>query len=610
MGQKFHGLELSLNGVAKNFTFETLAADPLPLKAGRCWINSTTKAFKYSALDAGGAVVVRSFADAESMTASIQSLTNDLAAEVTARQGAISAEAAARVQAVSDLNTAIAAESAARVADQATETQARIDGDAAEATARTAAIAVASATAADQLATETQSRIDGDAAVDGRVDTVQAELDATQTAVGLNVDGTFSAPLNTTYLGATTSVKGMSVALDVAIAAEAATRLGQVAALSSGLANETQSRIDGDTALQTTLQAYIDSAVTNNTNADNAETIRAIAKENALQAELDRTQATVGTDSDGNLIPITGTHYLDSATTVFGGAFILDTQIFNANQAIAAETAARVAANTSFNTSLNTEIDNRTAADTAQQAELDSIEAGAGLETDGSYASPTGSNYLNSAISLKDADFKLDAALKSVETALGVVTSTSLPAINSAIAAETAARIAADSSEAAARSAADSLQTTALADEVSRAIGVEAGIASDLAAEVTARQTAVSSVTAALASETSRATGVENGLQTQIDSIVAASGEGAAALKTTLNDGRFTYQSPTASLTHTIAHGLGTAFYLAQIMVEHTDGVWRNDIMPVEEVDNNSFTISLTEACRVKVSVMDMSALV
>lgn len=51
----------------------------------------------------------------------------------------------------------------------------------------------------------------------------------------------------------------------------------------------------------------------------------------------------------------------------------------------------------------------------AIQAELDNTQTGAGLNPDGTYAPETASNYLNGAASLKDADKKLDAAIKAVE---------------------------------------------------------------------------------------------------------------------------------------------------------------------------------------------------
>ena len=50
------------------------------------------------------------------------------------------------------------------------------------------------------------------------------------------------------------------------------------------------------------------------------------------------------------------------------------------------------------------------------QKEIDKIEAGAGLETDGTYISPSGTNYLDSSTSLADADLHLDVAIGNIES--------------------------------------------------------------------------------------------------------------------------------------------------------------------------------------------------
>lgn len=55
------------------------------------------------------------------------------------------------------------------------------------------------------------------------------------------------------------------------------------------------------------------------------------------------------------------------------------------------------------------------------QEEIDAIEAGAGLETDGSYVADATTNYLTAASSLKDADKKLDAAVKANADAIAAI---------------------------------------------------------------------------------------------------------------------------------------------------------------------------------------------
>lgn len=75
-----HGINLAPGSTAQNFVFESLTADPLPAVAGRVWLNTTTKAFKYSTLDNTGAVLVKTFASQEELIADIAALSASLSA--------------------------------------------------------------------------------------------------------------------------------------------------------------------------------------------------------------------------------------------------------------------------------------------------------------------------------------------------------------------------------------------------------------------------------------------------------------------------------------------------------------------------------------------------
>ena len=74
---KFHGITLAGNSAIENLHFERLDADPVPVTASRIWYNLTEKAIKFSTLDTGGAVVIRTIAtggDAEALASRVSVL--------------------------------------------------------------------------------------------------------------------------------------------------------------------------------------------------------------------------------------------------------------------------------------------------------------------------------------------------------------------------------------------------------------------------------------------------------------------------------------------------------------------------------------------------------
>lgn len=128
------------------------------------------------------------------------------------------------------------------------------------------------------------------------------------------------------------------------------------------------------------------------------------AVENGVQVELDATQAGAGLETDGSFAQHSGTNYIDSATTLKEVGSLLDAQVkVNADA---------IASNAGLVSGLQTEVD--------------AIEVGAGLSTDGTYATSETSNYLKAADfaaadggngiaeSLFNADLLLDAQIKQV----------------------------------------------------------------------------------------------------------------------------------------------------------------------------------------------------
>ena len=520
-------------------------------------------------------------------------LAADLAAEVTRATGAegtlttnLAAEVTRATTAEAGLAADIAAETTRATAAEATltsnlnaEVTRATTAEAQETANRIAADTAAAAAASDQLATETNARLAGDAAATTRMNGIQAELDTTQAGAGLNVDGTFSAPGNTTYLADATSLKNADVLLDKAIKDEVDRATGAEAGLASALANEAQLRADGDAALQSTIESWVQTQIALDNTTDEArvaaEAALRIAKDDALQAELDQTQASIGLGTDGKVIPVTGTNYLDGISTVFAGAFVLDTQIKAVADALATETDDRTQADATFQANLDAEKAARELKDNNLQAELNTTQAGAGLETDGTYVAPTGSNYLNAAVSLKDADYILDAAVKVNADAIVSLGSSS----SAAIAAEQARAV-----------AAEGVLQANISAETTRAQGAEATLTANLASEVSRAQAAEDTLTTNLAAEVTRATAAESVLTTDV-----------AAINAKISKLYFLYDGAAAT-SHVVAHGLNQKYCNVTVVDAGTDEV----IIPQSIVFDsaNGLTVTLNAALAIKVVVM------
>lgn len=156
-------------------------------------------------------------AEQSAREAADSALSASLAQEVSDRQAAVSAEESARQSADSDLQDAIDAEVAARQSAVTGEENARMVADSA----------------------------------------IQSELDATQGGAGLGTDGSYTAPVGSSYLGDATSLKDADSKLDAAIQSE-------VNARTTAVSNLEQSISDLDAAMSQGFddaQAYTDQKI-------------------------------------------------------------------------------------------------------------------------------------------------------------------------------------------------------------------------------------------------------------------------------------------------------------------------------------------------------------
>ena len=269
---------------------------------------------------------------------------------------------------------------------------------------------------------------------------LQTELDATQTALGLNADGTFVAHSGSNYIDAATTSKGARELLDSALKAEEVARIaGDSTTAADAAADATTKANDAQTAAIASAEAK--------------DVIRAATAEAYTDAEETRATAAEGVNTAAI-----------SAEAVTARA----AELANANAISAEAVTARAAELANAN------------ATAANLIEITATQSGAGLAADGSFVAHTGTNHIDTASSLKGTDALLDAAIKAEEDRATLAEGNNATAITS---------------EATTARAAELALTNNLATEVARATAAElvnaGGVSTNataIATETTARE--------------------------------------------------------------------------------------------------------------------------
>lgn len=180
------------------------------------------------------------------------------------------------------------------------------------------------------------------------------------TGSGLGTDGQYTAPSGTNYLGSSSSLLNASVTLDSSIK-----------------------------SVETSLTSSISTNVS------------------ALETKINTVEASSGLQADGSF-SISGTNYADSATSLLGAIEDVDGQVKTNADAIASNDT-DIATNASA-------ISSNTSNISSQSSLLDTHEASIGLNANGSFSAPSGTNYLGSVTSVLGASVALDTALNTVAT--------------------------------------------------------------------------------------------------------------------------------------------------------------------------------------------------
>lgn len=350
---KAHGIKIANNGFIENAHFERLAADPMPVAAGRVWFNTTEKLFKFSTLDGTGAVIVRAFATHEDLQAAIASI-SAIDARLTVVEGSyVNKDGSVAFTG----NVDAGGNKVVNVANATTASDAVNKGQLDSAIAALGSVFEY----AGSLDATTQANLDLLTKKEAG-DTYRVTVGGTFTyAAGANslvvnsgdlitfnatgtpekIDSTNSEVAGTpTFVSVTGSTDtGFVVDLDAAFK----TRMTDAEA---AIVQEVADRTAADTALQGAIDAEVTRATAAETLIANnlaTEVTDRTAADAAIQAELDATQTGAGLAGNGAYVPNATANYTSTATSLMDAANKLDT-------ALKAEETARTTADSALDT--------------------------------------------------------------------------------------------------------------------------------------------------------------------------------------------------------------------------------------------------------------------
>jgi len=356
----------------------------------------------------------------------------DATTTLSGADAALDSQVKTNADAISTNASGVTGEATARAnQDDAIEAGAGLDADGgytADATTNYLTAASSLKDADDRL--DAQAKVNADAiaqevtdrgtAVSGEATSRANQDDAIEAGAGLNANGTYATPSGTNYLDATTTLSGADAALD----SQVKTNADAISTNASGVTGEATARANQDDAIEagaglnangtyatpsgtnyldatTTLSgadAALDSQVKTNADAISTNASGVTGEATARANQDDAIEAGAGLDADGGYTADATTNYLTAASSLKDADDKLDAQAKVNADAIAQEVTDR-------GTAVSGEA-------TARANQDDAIEAGAGLNANGTYATPSGTNYLDATTTLSGADAALDSQVK------------------------------------------------------------------------------------------------------------------------------------------------------------------------------------------------------
>jgi hypothetical protein len=325
----------------------------------------------------------------------------DIADEVTragSAESALSGDITAEITARGNADTAVRSEFAAADVLQTTALESYADTAEADAIATAATDATNKDTAQSTVLTSAYVAADAvvttayeaaDTVLSGRATTLETEMDTAEGRLDdLETNTGGGATLDTvaqTISGAINEIHTDTNAVEVRVTTAESDIVTNAADIANIISNTDPGALDSLTELLAEFQS-----------ADG--TLTGLINANATAITTEQTRAT-GVEGTNAAAIVTETNRATAAEGVNATAVIT-------------EAGTRSTADTTLQSNIDAEATTRGNADTALQNELNASQAGAGLNTDGTYTATGAADYISAATSLKDADAKLDIQTK------------------------------------------------------------------------------------------------------------------------------------------------------------------------------------------------------
>jgi len=242
-----------------------------------------------------------------------------------------------------------------------------------------------------------------------------------------------------------------------------------------------------------------ESSIVTNATSISTEASRAQAEETSIRGDFAAADTSIRSDFASADAVVLNSASSDATTKANNAEAAAKTY---SDGIVATESSTREAADDLLEGQITAEATTRANADnaldtraTALESEMTLTQTSVGVATDGAYVSRTGSNFLDTAVSLKDESTKLDVALKSEETARIAADNTLTNNLNSEISSRTSG---------------DASLQSQITAEVGRATSVEQANAANIATNATS-----------ISDEATRAQTAEAAVNARVDFIVS-----------------------------------------------------------------------------------------